>query len=42
MWCLFVAENMTKCPLMKGVRLQEVPVRRGSTEASIFFKIFRF
>ena len=31
MECLYVAENMTKCPLMRGVRLREVAVRGGST-----------
>ena len=31
MWCLYVAENMTKCPLTRGVRLLEVCVSGGST-----------
>ena len=29
--CLYVARNMTKCPLTRGVRLQEVSVSGGST-----------
>ena len=35
MLCLYVAENMTKCPLTRGVRLREVSVSGGST-------VFRF
>ena len=31
MKCLYVAENMTKCPLMRGVCLREVFVSGGST-----------
>ena len=27
MQCLYVAGNMTKCPLMRGVRLQEVSIQ---------------
>ena len=29
MQCLYVAENMTKCPLTRGVRLREVDIQRG-------------
>ena len=31
MWCLYVARNLTKCPLMRDVRLREVSVSGGST-----------
>ena len=31
MYCLFEAENMTKCPLTRGVRLREVSVSGVST-----------
>ena len=31
MYCLYVAENMTKCPLTRGVRLREVSASGGST-----------
>ena len=31
MQCLYVAKNMTKCPLMSGVHLREVSVCGGST-----------
>ena len=33
MWCLYVARNMTKCPLTRGVRLCEVSVSGGATVA---------
>ena len=31
MWCLYVAEKMTKCPLTRDVRLWKVSVSGGST-----------
>ena len=31
MQCLYVAENMTKCPLTRGVHLREVSVSGGLT-----------
>ena len=31
MWCLYVARNMTKCLLTRGVHLREVSVSEGST-----------
>ena len=37
MQCLYVARNMAKCPLTRGVRLREVSVSGGSTVFSIFF-----
>ena len=37
MQCLYVARNMAKCPLTRGVRLREVSVSGGSTVLSIFF-----
>ena len=39
-WCLFVAENMTKCPLTRGVRLREVSVSGGSTVLFVCFGSF--
>ena len=35
MQCLYVAENMAKCPLTRGVRLREVSVSRGSTVPNV-------
>ena len=31
MQCLYVAENLTKCPLTRGVCLREVSINRRST-----------
>ena len=34
MWCLYVAANMTKCPLTRCVGLQEMSISGGSTVPS--------
>ena len=36
MQCLYVAGNMTKCSLTRGVRLREVSVSGGSTVTYIY------
>ena len=38
MWCLYVAGNMTKCPLTRVVRLREVSVSGGSTVFFVYIK----
>ena len=36
MWCLYVARNMNKCPLARGVRLREVSLSGDSTVPTFF------